>query len=163
MTDPRYESGAKSMSESAITIGRTMTPGDANPWGFVHGGTIMKMVDEAAGTVAIRHSRKRVATAAVDYMSFLYPVEIGDLVTDSTLNPWQSPTCVHRAGSHNHSIGPERPARQTAPNVLDGMHVVRQRLEIIQLLSRLQVRRPLRCPGQDEVYLHPWVSPQLFQ
>ena len=41
----------------------------------------MKMVDEAAGSAAIRHSRMRVATAAVDYMSFLHPVHVGDLVT----------------------------------------------------------------------------------
>jgi acyl-CoA hydrolase len=58
-----------------------MMPDDANPWGDVHGGTIMKMVDEAAGTAAIRHSRHRVATAAIDYMSFLHPVHVGDFVT----------------------------------------------------------------------------------
>jgi acyl-CoA hydrolase len=62
-------------------MARQMMPNDANPWGAVHGGTIMKMVDEAAGSAAIRHSRCRVATAAVDYMSFLHPVQVGDLVT----------------------------------------------------------------------------------
>ncbi len=62
-------------------MARQMMPSDTNPWGFVHGGTIMKMVDEAAGSAAIRHSRCRVATAAVDYMSFLHPVRVGDLVT----------------------------------------------------------------------------------
>jgi acyl-CoA hydrolase len=41
----------------------------------------MKMVDEAAGSAAIRHARCRVATAAIDYMSFLHPVQVGDLVT----------------------------------------------------------------------------------
>src|SRR5437588_9685768 len=41
----------------------------------------MKLVDEAGGSAAIRHCRCRVATAAVDYMSFLHPVHVGDLVT----------------------------------------------------------------------------------
>lgn len=67
--------------ESQVVMARQMMPNDANPWGAVHGGTIMKMVDEAAGSAAIRHARCRVATAAVDYMSFLHPVQVGDLVT----------------------------------------------------------------------------------
>lgn len=71
----------KTVSESRVTMSRQMMPEDANPWGYVHGGTIMKMVDEAAGSAAIRHTRRRVSTAAIDYMSFLHPVQIGDLVT----------------------------------------------------------------------------------
>jgi len=62
-------------------MSRQMMPEDANPWGYVHGGTIMKMVDEAAGSAAIRHTRRRVSTAAIDYMSFVHPVEVGDLLT----------------------------------------------------------------------------------
>src|SRR3954463_3382402 len=71
----------KLSSESQIVMARQMMPQDTNPWGLVHGGTIMKMVDEAAGSAAIRHSRCRVATAAIDFMSFLNPVHVGDLVT----------------------------------------------------------------------------------
>jgi acyl-CoA hydrolase len=71
----------KPMSESTMVHARQMMPGDANPWGYVHGGAIMKMVDEAAGSAAIRHVRCRVSTAAIDYMSFLHPVHVGDLVT----------------------------------------------------------------------------------
>ena len=58
-----------------------MLPPDANPWGNVHGGTIMKLVDSAAGVVAIRHCRTRVVTARMDEMSFLEPVYIGNVVT----------------------------------------------------------------------------------
>ena len=54
---------------------------DANLAGFVHGGVIMKMVDNAAGLAAIRHSRGPVVTAAVDQMSFIEPVQLGALVT----------------------------------------------------------------------------------
>jgi acyl-CoA hydrolase len=54
---------------------------DANAAGFIHGGTIMKLVDEAAGLAAIRHSHRRVVTAGVDRMTFLVPINIGELVT----------------------------------------------------------------------------------
>ena len=55
--------------------------GHANASGNVHGGTIMKLVDEAAALAAIRHSRKRVVTAAMDRMNFMYPIYVGELVT----------------------------------------------------------------------------------
>ncbi len=58
-----------------------MLPEDANPWGNVHGGSIMKLVDSAAGVVATRHCRTRVATARIDSMNFLRPVSIGNVVT----------------------------------------------------------------------------------
>jgi acyl-CoA hydrolase len=54
---------------------------DANSAGFVHGGTVMKLCDEAAGLAAVRHSRSRVVTAAVDRMTFLHPVFVGELMT----------------------------------------------------------------------------------
>jgi acyl-CoA hydrolase len=58
-----------------------MLPQDANPWGNVHGGSILKLVDSAAGVVATRHCRTRVVTARMDSMSFLRPVFIGNVVT----------------------------------------------------------------------------------
>lgn len=70
----------KPCAASQVVMARQMMPDDANPWGDVHGGVVMKMVDEAAGSAAIRHARCRVATAAIDYMSFLYPVHVGDLL-----------------------------------------------------------------------------------
>src|SRR5689334_3395148 len=58
-----------------------MGPGDANAAGYVHGGTMMKLIDEVAGLAAVRHSRSRVVTAAVDRTTFVAPVHIGQLVT----------------------------------------------------------------------------------
>jgi acyl-CoA hydrolase len=61
--------------------------GDANSAGNIHGGTVMKLVDEAAGLAAIRHSRCRVVTASMDRMTFLVPIHVGELVTFSaTIN-----------------------------------------------------------------------------
>ena len=54
---------------------------DANSSRDIHGGTIMKLVDEAAGIAAVRHSRRRTVTASMDRMSFLVPIKIGQLVT----------------------------------------------------------------------------------
>ena len=67
--------------DSQVTMSVQMNPGDANPSGDVHGGTIMKLVDTAAGVCATRHCRSRVVTATVDSMSFLHPVHVGDVVT----------------------------------------------------------------------------------
>jgi acyl-CoA hydrolase len=54
---------------------------DANLAGSVHGGTIMKMVDTAAGLAAAKHSGGLAVTAAMDEMAFLDPVYVGDVVT----------------------------------------------------------------------------------
>ena len=54
---------------------------DANTAGNVHGGAILRLCDEEAGIAAVRHSRGRVVTAAMDRMTFLHPVYVGNLVT----------------------------------------------------------------------------------
>jgi acyl-CoA hydrolase len=58
---------------------------DANTAGNVHGGTIMRLCDEAAALAAIKYSRHRVVTAAMDRMTFLYPIHIGDLIIMSSI------------------------------------------------------------------------------
>jgi acyl-CoA hydrolase len=67
-------------SESRSALVQWMGPSDANAAGFVHGGTVMKLCDEAAAAAAIRHARQRVVTAAVDRMTFLAPVHVGELL-----------------------------------------------------------------------------------
>jgi acyl-CoA hydrolase len=71
----------RKVSQSKTTVARVMMPQDANIAGNVFGGTIMKMVDEAAYVVATKHSRSNIVTASVDKMDFLSPVHVGDLVT----------------------------------------------------------------------------------
>jgi acyl-CoA hydrolase len=64
-----------------------MMPQDANIQGNVYGGTIMKLMDEIAGSVAALHARKNVVTASVDRMNFYEPVYIGNLlVLKSSVN-----------------------------------------------------------------------------
>ncbi len=71
------------MSDSCSTLVRWMGLLDTSGTGLVHGGTVMKLCDEAAGLAAVRHSRRRVVTAAVDRMTFLVPINMGELVTFS--------------------------------------------------------------------------------
>jgi len=57
-----------------------MLPQHANPAGNVHGGVIMKFIDDAAGVVAIKHARTNVVTAAIERLDFHRPVFIGNLL-----------------------------------------------------------------------------------
>jgi acyl-CoA hydrolase len=68
-------------SESRSTLVRWMGPMDANSAGFVHGGTIMRYSDEAAGLAAMRHSQLRCVTAGMDRMTFNEPVHVGEVVS----------------------------------------------------------------------------------
>lgn len=71
---------AKPVSASRSTLIRWMGIEDANSLGNVHGGAVMKLCDEAAAIAAIRHSGYRVVTAAMDRMSFIEPVHLGELL-----------------------------------------------------------------------------------
>ena len=72
----------RSIAYSRSTTRRLMELIDANSHGNVHGGVIMRMVDEAAAIVAIKHSQNpTVVTARVERFDFLAPAFIGDVVS----------------------------------------------------------------------------------
>jgi acyl-CoA hydrolase len=66
--------------ESISEYSEIALPNDANPLGNLLGGRVMHLVDLAGAIAATRHSRRPVVTASVDYMTFLHPVHIGELV-----------------------------------------------------------------------------------
>jgi uncharacterized protein (TIGR00369 family) len=70
----------KPISASRITISQLMHPEHANLLGNVHGGWIMKLVDEAGALACMRHAQKKVVTVAIDSMTFRQPIKLGDLV-----------------------------------------------------------------------------------
>jgi len=70
----------KKVSESRVEIAQIMYPEHANPAGNVHGGHILKLVDQAAAIAGARHTHSNVVTASVDRMDFISPVYIGNLV-----------------------------------------------------------------------------------
>ena len=67
--------------DSCFVISRIMLPEDANPAGIVHGGVIMKEIDNAAGVASVRHTRKICVTASIDRLDFHNPAFIGNLIT----------------------------------------------------------------------------------
>ena len=69
------------MKETTVVISHVMMPNDANPSGNVHGGTIMKLIDQIATVVAMRHARCIAVTASIDRIDFHYPVLVGNLLT----------------------------------------------------------------------------------
>ncbi|MDP2981447.1 MAG: acyl-CoA thioesterase [Candidatus Omnitrophota bacterium] len=72
---------SKTISESRTVLSEVMMPVYANHYGSVHGGIILKLVDEAAFVVATKHARKNVVVASMDHIDFRHPVRIGDLLT----------------------------------------------------------------------------------
>jgi uncharacterized protein (TIGR00369 family) len=70
----------KPVSASRISIAQLMQPEHANNQGNVHGGWIMKLVDEAGALACMRHAQQRVVTVAVDRLTFRQPIKLGDLV-----------------------------------------------------------------------------------
>jgi len=71
---------AKEISESETVLSEVMMPMNANHYGSVHGGTILKLVDEAAFVAATKHARKNVVMASMDHIVFQHPVNIGDML-----------------------------------------------------------------------------------
>ena len=74
------EETARPASYSRVSLGMMAQPSEANLLGNVHGGEIMKLADSTAGAVAHRHSGGPAVTAAMDEMTFLAPVHVGDII-----------------------------------------------------------------------------------
>ena len=77
MSDP---SPAKRPSESQTEMVQVVLPNDANPLGFILGGTVMHLIDIAGAIAGHRHTRSLLVTAAVDGLQFLHPIKVGDLI-----------------------------------------------------------------------------------
>jgi acyl-CoA hydrolase len=72
-------SPGRTVADSAAEMAQLVLPHQANVHGSVLGGTVMHWIDLAAAVVATRHSRRPVVTAAIDEMSFLAPIQVGQL------------------------------------------------------------------------------------
>jgi acyl-CoA hydrolase len=81
-------------SRSRVTLSRIMTATDVNLYGTVHGGDLMKFVDDVAGAAAARHSGGTAVTAAIDEIVFLEPVRVGDLVHAYAQVNWAGSTSM---------------------------------------------------------------------
>jgi len=71
-----------------------MEPGDANLLGNVHGGVLMKLIDEVGGIAAARHAQRPVVTVAIDSVTFISPIRVGDLVVLTAALTWVGRTSM---------------------------------------------------------------------
>lgn len=71
---------AKPPADSVTETVQFVLPNDANPLGYILGGTVMHLIDIAGAIAAARHARMPIVTAAVDDLQFLHPIRVGDLI-----------------------------------------------------------------------------------
>ncbi len=98
----------KTVEESSVFVVQQMTQSDANLAGNVHGGIIMKLIDNTAGIVAGRHASSNVVTASIDRLVFHNPVYVGDLLVVNA--------AINYVGKSSMEVG----ARVEAENFLTG-------------------------------------------
>ncbi len=72
--------GKKSSAKTKVMLHQLMTPEHSNGFGNVHGGVIMRIVDEAGAICAMRHAQRPCVTIAIDSMTFREPVHVGALL-----------------------------------------------------------------------------------
>jgi acyl-CoA hydrolase len=70
----------KRAADSVTEMVQVVLPNDANPLGFILGGTVMHLIDIAGAIACHRHTRSLLVTAAVDGLQFLHPIKVGDLI-----------------------------------------------------------------------------------
>ncbi len=71
----------RDVAHSAISMSQVIWQDMAGRAGFAHGGEIMKLMDGAAGVVAVKHSHRDTVTARVEGINFYLPIKVYDLVT----------------------------------------------------------------------------------
>ena len=132
----------KRVKDSVFITSIVTLPQDANAVGNVHGGVIMKHIDNAAGVVAVRHGGRPAVTASIDRIDFHHPVYVGNLVTlEAELN-W--------VGSSSMEIGVRAESEDLVKDVI--RHVATAYLTFVALdeNGRPQKIPPLNLQTEDE-------------
>jgi acyl-CoA hydrolase len=119
-------------STTAI-ISRMMLPEDANAVGMVHGGVIMKEIDNAAGVAAIRYSKRICVTASIDRLDFHNPCFIGNLLTIKS--------CINMTGTTSMEVGTRAEAEDLCSGVVT--HLASAYLTFVALDKE---KKPVKVP-----------------
>jgi uncharacterized protein (TIGR00369 family) len=101
----RVMSMPKPPQESRVNLHQLMLPEHANALGNVHGGVIMRMVDEAGAIAAMRHARMPCVTISIDSMTFRHPVQLGELLICTATVTWVGRSSIE-VGVDVHSENP---------------------------------------------------------
>ncbi len=159
--------------QSKVTLARVMGVMDANNYGDVHGGVIMRAVDEAGAVAAVRHSSGPAVTAFMDQMAFLEPVKLGDLLTTQAQVNWTGRTSmevgvrvtvqrmgvegeIHVSSAHLVFVAIDAEGRpRQVPPILPGTERDRMRFQEAEIrratrLERREAIRRLREQGLDD-------------
>lgn len=124
----------KTVSDSRVVLAQHMGVSDSNPAGAVHGGTIMKLVDTAGGLAAMKFSGSPAVTAAIDELSFLEPVNLGDLVTVTA--------SVNGVGDTSMEVG----VKVETENVLTGEKRHTATAYLLYVAVDAETKQPVRVP-----------------
>ena len=81
MSDPQVQPSASEFNQRELHMSVLMTPDMANFSGNVHGGDILKLLDQVAYACASRYAGCYVVTLSVDQVLFKEPIRVGELVT----------------------------------------------------------------------------------
>lgn len=87
----------KTVAESSVVMRHTPMPNETNIAGAMHGGDLLKHIDNAGGMAAWRHARNPVVTVNLEQMSFLAPINLGQLLSFKA--------SVHRVGKTSIDVG----------------------------------------------------------
>ncbi|MBC9735548.1 acyl-CoA thioesterase [Nocardioides marmotae] len=132
-------------SYARVSLGQVVTVREANLLGNIHGGEIVKLADSAAGVVAQRHSGGQAVTAALDEMTFLEPVHVGDIVRTYAQVNW--------AGRSSMEIGVRIEAQPWDDPTVTSLHVASAYFVFVAVTPEGGSRPvpPLRPETPDEV------------
>jgi len=139
---------SKHISESQVVLGQFMQPEHANTLGDVHGGVLMKFIDEAGGLCATRHARRPAVTVAVDSLRFLSPVHVGSFVTFTAHLNWVGRTSM------------EVEVNVEAEDLLTGQKTHTNSAYLV-FVALSQEERPVEVPGlilEDEDERRRWMQ-----
>src|SRR3954471_18314973 len=134
---------AKLVSDSRSVLVHMAGVMDINSAGFVHGGTVLKLADEAAALAAIRHCGLRVVTGGLDRVAFVVPIERGELITlSSSVNAvWRTSMEV------GVRVTAERPGHDAGPRHTNSAYFTMVALDED---GRPTPVPPLRCVDDEE-------------
>lgn len=118
--------------EGTLTIRTLAMPADTNPAGDIFGGWVMSQMDIAGAIAAVERVRGRVVTVAVEAMTFIAPVKVGDILCVYTT--------VERVGTTSITIAIEAWVRRN--RIADRVKVTQARFVYVALDDTGQ-KRPI--------------------